>query len=439
MQRLARLALSIALSLAASARAADLSPLHIEDAHLVDADHSPVTLRGVNLGNWLLIEPGGLGGAFGEFADQHALFTTLRDRFGEAERRRLIDVYRDSYITARDFDAAKRFGFNLVRVGFDYELFEDDARPMQLRPAAFKYLDFAVSEAKARGIYVWFDLHGAQERQVSGKQSGRNNYTRFWKDPSAQERSLWLWEQVASRYKDEPAVFGYEPLNEPFGAKPDELVDYCKRWYARVRKIDARKIVIFPNLLPDRIDFYGKPADAGWTNAMFDVHFYPGSFDRATTTRPITPAKNARFLLEQLPKWSAELRAMNATMAIGEMNVVHKSAGGGEMIRRYYDVCAREGWPITLWTLKELTPGGGVAERMWMLTTNAGAIPPIDYRTGTAAEIEAAFRGLATMPLVDDPDTLHWLTTSDSPRPLTPATRATTEAAPTGAQPDAVR
>ncbi|RYG74570.1 hypothetical protein EON77_11780, partial [bacterium] len=423
MGTLLRVASSLVLSLSSLAGAAELPALRIDGNRIVDAAGTPVTLRGVNLGNWLMIETGNFGGTLGDVKDQHAVFTALRDRFGEAERRRLIGIYRDHYITARDFDAVKRFDFNLVRVGLDYELFEDDERPMRLRDDAFKYLDFAVREAKARGIYVWFDLHRAQEHQVNGRQGGREGYTRFWADESARERSLWLWEQIAERYKDEPAVFGYEPLNEPFSAKPDQLRDYCAKWYERIRKVDAKKVVLMPNIQPDRIDFYGKPKENGWTNAMFDLHFYPGSFDRVTATQPATPRVNTRFLTERLPQWSARMREIGAPLAIGEMNVVFKGAGGGEMIRRWYDYAAREGWPITIWTLKELTASGGAHERMWMITTNAGPLAKVDIHTAPKEAIEAYFRGMSTMPLMDDPDTLHWLTTKDAPRPLTPATR----------------
>lgn len=440
MRTLLTLAASAALAacFAAPSHAADLPALRIDGGRIVDSGGTPVTLRGVNLGNWLLIETGNFGGTLGNVRDQHDVFTALRDRFGEAERRRLIGIYRDHYITARDFEAVKRFNFNLVRIGLDYELFEDDERPMQLREDAFKYLDFAVKEAKARGIYIWFDLHRAQEHQVSGRQGGREGYARFWVDERARERSLWLWEEIAKRYKDEPTVFGYEPLNEPFSAKPEELRDYCAKWYERIRKVDANKVVLMPNLQPDRIDFFGKPKDNGWTNAMFDLHFYVGSFDRVTATQPATPRGNTRFVTERLPRWSARMKEIGAPLAVGEMNVVFKGAGGGEMIRHWYDYCAREGWPITIWTLKELTAEGGTHERMWMITTNAQPLAKVDIHTAPKEEIEAYFRGMSTMPLMDDPDTLHWLTTSESPPPLKAATRPATGEAPTGAQPNAV-
>ncbi|MGN6626683.1 MAG: hypothetical protein ACTHLN_08685 [Tepidisphaeraceae bacterium] len=55
----------------------ELSPLSVRDGRIVAADGTAVTLRGVNLGNWLLIEPGGLGGLLGDFPDQAALFHIL--------------------------------------------------------------------------------------------------------------------------------------------------------------------------------------------------------------------------------------------------------------------------------------------------------------------------------------------------------------------------
>ncbi len=416
----ALLVCSLLLTSGASLRGADLPRLHASDERIVGPDNQPVFLHGVNLGNWLLIEPGGLGGSMGLFRDQYTLFKVLADRFGESERRRLIGIYRDSFITSRDFDNAQRFGFNFVRLGFDYELLEDDAHPMQLRPDAFKYLDFAVQQAKARGIYVLIDLHGAQERQVNGKQAGRTGYTRFWIDARARERSLWMWREIQKHFKGEAAVMGYEALNEPFSAKESQLRDYCDRWYKELREVDSDAIAVFPGLT-NNIDFYGNAKKNGWTNCMLDMHFYVGSFRRPTATQPITPASNIKFVQIGLPHWVTKMHGAGMPLLIGEMNVVYKQAGGGEMVRRYFDFAREQGWAISYWTIKELTPGGGVHDRAWSLTTNANAIPPVDIHTSSEKEIEAGFRSLATMPLVTNPDLLHWLTTDQRPSPLAPA------------------
>ena len=404
------------LVIAQCARASENLPrLQVQDDRVVNADGKTVALRGVNLGNWLLIEPGGLGGTMGSFSDQAKLLHILRDRFGETERRRLIDLYRDSYITARDFDNVKTFGFNVVRVGFDIELFEDDDRPWQLRADAFKYLDFAVREAKARGIYVLFDLHGAPGRQVNGKQSGDASRADFWTIPDDQERALRVWEQIARHFKGDSTVFGYEMLNEPFSATAEQLLDFAKRWYARVRPIDAQAVLMFPGLYTN-VKFYGKPADHGWANCMFDMHFYPGvAFTGPAATQPSTPESASRDLLKTWPKLVTELKSVQTPLFVGELSIVYKSGGGGEMLRRYTDFAADHGWAVCVWTLKELTRAGGVTSKMWMLTTNAGPIRPVDVHTSPEADIEAAIRNLATMPLVIDDDTLHWQTTAQSP------------------------
>ncbi len=412
---------------------AALPRLHATQDRIVDPDNKTVFLHGVNLGNWRLIEAGGLGGSMGKFNDQYTLFTALKDRFGEDERWRLINIYRDNWITARDFDNAKQFGFNFLRLGFDYELLEDDAHPMQLRPGAFKYLDFAVTQAKAHDMYILIDLHGAQERQVSGRQGGRAGYTKFWVDPTAQERSLWMWREIEKHFKGDTTVMGYEALNEPFSAKPAELKDYCVRWYKQLREVDADAIAVFPGHNKG-IEFYGSASDNGWSNAVMDMHFYPGSFVRQTATQPVTPTINAKFVQLTLPKWIDRMHAAQTPLLIGEMNPVYKEAGGGEMARRYYDFAQEHNWAISYWTLKELTPAGGPHERIWSLTTNADAIPPIDIHSSSKEEIEAGFRSLSTMKLMTEPDLLHWLTTNEKPRPLV-AVPTTDTTAPTGEQP----
>ncbi|HTL30452.1 MAG TPA: hypothetical protein VL282_14570, partial [Tepidisphaeraceae bacterium] len=54
----------------------------------------------------------------------------------------------------------------------------------------------------------------------------------------------------------------------------------------------------------------------------------------------------------------------------------------------------------------------------WMLATNAEDLPPLDYRTSSAEELETFFRSLSTMPLRIDEQLLHWSTTTESPSPL---------------------
>src|SRR4051794_4583613 len=129
-----------------------LSFLRAEGTRLVDEKtRQPVLLKGCNLGNWLMIEPWMLGGVIDakEAKDQVTIIATLKSRFGEERGQGLIDLYRDNYIGARDFELLKTFGFNVVRVPFDYRIIQDDEPPYRIRERAFRELDRALEMAEA--------------------------------------------------------------------------------------------------------------------------------------------------------------------------------------------------------------------------------------------------------------------------------------------------
>src|SRR2546423_7947602 len=107
----------LALPLLAAAAPA-LGFLRADGSRLVDEKtRQPVLLKGCNFGNWLMIEPWMLGGVL-EGKDQLSIFSTLKSRFGNERGQKLIDLYRTNYITPRDFELIKTFGFNVVRVPF---------------------------------------------------------------------------------------------------------------------------------------------------------------------------------------------------------------------------------------------------------------------------------------------------------------------------------
>uniref|UniRef100_UPI0025D5F797 glycoside hydrolase family 5 protein n=1 Tax=uncultured Alteromonas sp. TaxID=179113 RepID=UPI0025D5F797 len=212
-----------------------------------------VSLRGVNLGNWLMLEMWMLNNGdnpVGEgIVDQCTFEGTLEERFGADERARLMDVYRDNFITERDWDILQDAGFNLIRLPFPYQLIEDDANPMTLRDDAWQYLDYAIEEAKARNMWVVLDLHGAAGAQGWEHHSGCEGKNEYWEGDNVaenQERTRWLWQQIAGRYKDEPAVAGYGVLNEPWGTDAETLAENVTGLYHAIREVDQEHIVILP-------------------------------------------------------------------------------------------------------------------------------------------------------------------------------------------------
>lgn len=392
---LRRAALAAFLMTYAAASAA-LPPLQPRGVHMVDPKGNVVQLNGTNLGNWLVLEMWMLNQdeAPNPVPDQFTLESVLRERFGEAEAERLMDVYRASWITERDFKLIRSFGFNVVRLPMNYRLMEDDARPFVLRKDAWEWIDRAVDAAEKHGMYTILDMHGAQGGQSVYDHTGHSGQNKLWTVPENQKRLAWLWGELAKRYRNRPAVVAYDVFNEPFGGTHAQQKAVFELAYREIRKHDRDKLV-YAHGHYDGFAHYGDPKANGWRNVGFQMHYYPGLFGNGEPTL-LTHAKH----LQGLAFVDEEVRKVNVPFLVGEMNVVFKRAGGGAMMRRTYDLHAKYGWATTMWAYKASSRDGGIGEATWGMVTNAKPARLIDFRNASKAEIEAWMRGFATDELV---------------------------------------
>lgn len=383
-----------------------LPPLRVQNAFLVDPSDKPVLLHGVNLGSWLLVEPWMLSLRKAECAvpDQYTLEDILSSRFGEAEKDSMMEMYRESWITERDFRIIRSFGFNMVRLPIHYSILEDDAHPMTLRPDAWKWIDQAISWADANGLYVVLDLHGAQGGQSFEDHTGHVGVNAFWENSDYQRRFIWLWQQIAERYRDCPVVAAYDILNEPYGAAPEDHLALFEKVYPEIRAVDPSKLIFPPS---DRTDFshYGKPADHGWTNVGFTLHFYPGVHD----SQPPELSTHLQFL-NKLAEYEKLVRDLQVPFMVGEMNVVFKGAGGAAMMRRYMDVYASYGWHSAIWSYKAVSANGGVGDVCWGLVTNKKPPQLPCFQTASKMEIAVYMRHFKTEEYEIYDDLRDWLT-----------------------------
>ena len=407
--------LAVVVICTASPSRADLPPLTVEGPDLVTSAGEVVTLRGVNLGNWLLLEPWMFGldqsDKPGGFPDQASILSTMRERFGDERTHELMEVYRANWIKPRDFELIESFGFNAVRLPVHYSLLEDDAAPMALREDAFRWIDRAVEMAEDAGLYVILDLHGVPGGQSVDAPTGEVDQNRLWTEPRMQDRTVWLWEQLAERYADEPAVAAYDVVNEPFGDFDTNvspvMLDLFGRIHDAIREVDPDTLIYAPGTLQG-IAFYGDPASHGWSNVGFTEHAYPGLFGLGETSL----AGHARFLAQWVGGKARQLDAMEVPYLVGEFNVVFDRVGGPDLMRTYFDRYNGLGWGATMWSYKIIKPEAGVGPSNWYMVTNGEPLDLSDLRTVGADELEARFRSLGTMPLAVDEELRQALTDS---------------------------
>lgn len=169
-------------------------------------------IRGVNLGNWLVLErwmepKKGPGPFVGTKADDE--YGLRRDLEPEDLIERL-ELHRSTYVSEKDFAWLADNGCNLIRLPVPYHVFGNPTHE-----SSIEYVDRAMDWAEACGIPVLIDLHTVPGGQ-NGFDNGGTSGLCTWHLESAQIKStLTVLERLADRYATHPALFGIEPMNEP--------------------------------------------------------------------------------------------------------------------------------------------------------------------------------------------------------------------------------
>ncbi len=198
----------------------------------------PVRLHGVNLGGWLMPE-----GYIVHAPNRGVRY--FREGFaramGEKSLNDLQRAFRDNFIRETDLDGIKRLGFNCIRLPFHYSLIEK--RPFQYSVEGVLYLDRLIRWVRARGMYVILDMHAVPGAQNQDWHSDSDGRALFWSSPLFQKRAIALWEYLADRYKDEPAVAGFDLLNEAVLDDAGILNKYYQALIKAIRASDKQHII----------------------------------------------------------------------------------------------------------------------------------------------------------------------------------------------------
>lgn len=303
--------LAVILALFLLSHPASAGYLHRSHSDFVDGSGAPVLLRGVNLGNWLYIEPWMIGNTgFAMYEDKDGetdgLASAVLSLVGQKRTDAFYQTWRDNYVTQADIQKIAGLGFNSVRVPLDYRLFYDKAGGKD-RDTGFTYLDRLLRWCGAAHIYVILDMHVVP----GSKGNGKGN---LFFDSAKQDILAHVWQRIAARYADSPWIGGYDLVNEPAIWHQAELSGAYKKVTQSIRAVDTHHMVIVEgDHWGSRLDLIGlnAPADVWDDNLALSDHAYGSSL-------AATPASDGRVSPYSLPAHQQLAARLDVPLWMGE-------------------------------------------------------------------------------------------------------------------------
>lgn len=249
-------------------------------------------IKGVNLGNWLVLEKWMLPELFEGTGAEDEVW--LNRKMNPAELKEKMKEHRDTFITEQDFAFIKEQGIWLLRIPVPYFIFGD-------RPpfnGCVEYLDKAFDWAEKYGLQILIDLHTVPGSQNGYDNGGLTGVCKWCKNPEEVEFALTVLERLAKRYGQREGLYGLEVLNEPIsflvyatapstGKAVDKeeakgsgyvplpfLENFYRNAYRRLRKIlPENKTIVFHDGF--RLRHWGKFFHKEhMKNVVLDTHIY---------------------------------------------------------------------------------------------------------------------------------------------------------------------
>lgn len=332
-----------------------MSFLRVQNGRLVDGGGKPVRLRGVNLGNWLMLEGYMLAGPN---EPERSIRQGLARRVGARGARQFFQQYQKSYIQAADLARIKSWGFNLVRVPFNARLLAGgDGLYSQ---NGWERLTWLVRQCGKAGLRCLLDLHAAPGAQNADWHSDSQGRALLWESGKFQEQTVDLWAAMADRFKNEPAVAGYDLLNEPNTNKTRALNALYRRCARAIRDTGDRHLLFLEGTEWSTV--FSTLDDIDDPQIVYSPHFYkphPFTFNWALDT--VYPGrvdgvlwnkKKLRMEMERHARWA---RRRGAPVLLGEFGVNTRCPAchaETRWVRDLVDVCESLGFHWTYWSYK---------------------------------------------------------------------------------------
>jgi len=328
----------------------------------------PCPWRGVNLGGWLLLEPGPSAALFARHSPTAAddspkcewdFMQILHQKDALSE----LVHHRETYITRDDFARIRSCGLNAVRLPFGYWAVLPPSGGEPYVGPMLEYIDRAIGWAEELGLQVLLDLHGCPGGESGDAPCGRRQRPAerwHWSDWCISE-SLRTLKVLATRYHACKAVTGIAVCNEPSPSMP--LTKLCQYYDMAVEIVRGagmheRQVAIVLPVFKRPLKEFTKTWKAltgdRHENVCFDLHYYHcfgPQFDGMTLSQQLRVVEKHALELRSFPtvigEWSLALGRVARSSDLQDDEV--RALFGSTQLGVYKE--ASHGW--FFWTWKD--------------------------------------------------------------------------------------
>ncbi|KAK9235050.1 glycoside hydrolase superfamily [Lipomyces kononenkoae] len=235
---------------------------------IVDETGNKVLLRGTSLGGWMLMENFMDGFPGKEVQIRHA----LRKVLGQEKSDFFFDKFLEYFFTEPDAKFLASLGVNLLRLPFNYRHLEDDMNPMVINEEGFRHLDRVID--------------------------------------------------LCARYRSNPWVAGYDPLNEPADSEGYRIAAFYDRLVPTIREVDPHHILFLEGngFGTDFTAFDSLYENTAWS--IHDYCFY--AFPHGGIGTYQGRKEQDEFIRQQYQRRIAFMRKHNVPIWIGEFGMMYE-------------------------------------------------------------------------------------------------------------------
>jgi endoglucanase len=327
--------------------------IRVDGRHLADSDGRRFAIKGINLGNWLV--PEGYMFKFKHALAPKEIDGVIESLVGPEQATRFWTKFRDAYVGEDDIRFIKAAGFNTVRVPLHWRLFvTPDAHGSNgFEGPGWALLDRLVQWSRNAGLRVIIDLHAAPGGQTGVNHDDGTGFPLTFYIPQYRNLTIALWRALATRYRDDPTVLGYDLLNEPISPYSDEkylnpqLDPFYREIVAAIRGVDGNHVIFLEGAQWSiNFDVFGKPFDA---NTVYSYHKFWARPERDEVQRYIDFSYrwNVPILIgetgEASDEWNEKFRRLNESFGIDWCFWPYKSLDSDTSV---VSIRKPEGWDL---------------------------------------------------------------------------------------------